>query len=269
MKKIIFLNLILSLIILSGCSGYNKIVKGDNYEDKFRVAGELYEKKQYMRSVALYEQIYQRVPRTPEGELAYYRLGKAYYSEKDYHMAGYYFGSFYERFTSSPRAEETLFLSALCSVENSPEASLDQNDTELAINDLQQFINKFPNSDLIDSCNHVMDRLRFKLETKDYQVVNLYAKTENYKSAITTSITFMADYPGSKYKEEIGFVLINSSYLLTKNSIEEKKKQRIEETLERYRNFVAEFPNTQYKKEVNSISDKMELELQEFNSKKK
>ena len=112
------------------CSGYNKIVKGDNYEDKFRVAGELFEKKQYMRSVTLYEQIYQRVPRTPEGELAYYRLGKAYYAEKDYHMAGYYFGSFYERFTASSKAEETLFLSALCSVENSPDASLEQNDTE-------------------------------------------------------------------------------------------------------------------------------------------
>ena len=269
MKKIIFLHLTFCILFLMSCSGYNKIVKGDNYEDKFRVAGELFEKKQYMRSVTLYEQIYQRVPRTPEGELAYYRLGKAYYAEKDYHMAGYYFGSFYERFTASSKAEETLFLSALCSVENSPEASLDQNDTELAINDLQQFVNKFPNSDLIDSCNHVMDRLRFKLETKDYQVVMLYSKTENFKSAITTSLTFLADYPSSKYAEEIGFTLVNSSYLLTKNSVEEKKKQRIEETLERYRNFVTQFPNTQYKKDVNFISDTMEEELQEFNSKKK
>ena len=262
MKKIIFFNLILSLVILSSCSGYNKVVKGDNYEDKFRVAGENYDDGKYMRSVALYEQIYQRVPRTAEGELAYYRLGKAYYFEKDYSMAGYYFNSFYERFTTSIHAEEALFLSVLCSVENSPEFSLDQNDTELAINDLQQFINRFPNSELVDSCNHEMDRLRFKLETKDYETVKLYSKTENYKSAIMTSQTFMEDYPGSKYKEEISYILVNSSYFLSKNSIETKKKVRIEETLERYRNFVTEFPNSKYKREVNSISDEMEKGLQ-------
>ncbi len=264
MKKIIFFNLLLSLIILSSCSGYNKVVKGDNYEEKFRVAGELYEKKHYMRSVALYEQIYQRVPRTAEGELSYYRLGKAYYFEKDYSMAGYYFNSFYERFTTSIHAEESLFLSAMCSVENSPEFSLDQNDTELAINDLQQFINRFPNSDLVDSCNHEMDRLRFKLETKDYEVVKLYSKTENFKSAIMTSQTFLEDYPGSKYREEISFIMVKSSYLLSKNSIEEKKKVRIEETLERYRNFVTEFPNTKFKREVNAMSDELEKGLQEL-----
>ena len=75
--------------------------------------------------------------------------------------------------------------------------------------------------------------------------------------------------PYFSIRVEIGFTLVNSSYLLTKNSVEEKKKQRIEGTLERYRNFVTQFPNTQYKKDVNFISDTMEEELQEFNSKKK
>jgi len=257
-----------SFLILSSCSGYNRVVKGDDYEKKFELAGQLYEKKQYMRSVTLYEQIYQRVPKTGEGELAYYRLGKAYYFEKDYHMGGYYFGSFFQRFPYSPKAEETLFLSALCSVNNSPEYSLDQKDTDLAINELQQFINKYPNSDLVDSCNHIMDKLRFKLESKDYQSVKLYSKTENFKAAISSSSTFLADYPMSIFKEEVFYILVNNSAVLTKNSIEEKKKERIEETLERYRNFVTEFPNTKYKKEVNSISDIMEKELQEVNSKK-
>jgi outer membrane protein assembly factor BamD len=54
----------------------------------------------------------------------------------------------------------------MCSVSNSPEFTLDQNDTEIAINTLQQFIDKYPNSTLVDSCNHVMDRLRMKLEKR-------------------------------------------------------------------------------------------------------
>jgi len=32
-----------------------------------------------VRSIALYEQIYQKMPKTGEGELAYFRIGKAYY----------------------------------------------------------------------------------------------------------------------------------------------------------------------------------------------
>ena len=83
-----------------------------------------------------------------------------------------------------------------------------------------------------------------------------------------SSLTFLDDYPRSIYREEVYYVLVNNSAILSKNSIDEKKKQRIEETLERYRNFVTEFPNTIYKKEVNSISDSMEKGLQEVNSKK-
>jgi outer membrane protein assembly factor BamD len=262
----IFSSLVLFLFVLSGCSGYNKVVKGDNYERKFELANELYDGKHYMRSVTLYEQVYQRVPKTGEGELAYYRIGKSYFAEEDFSMAGYYFSSFYSRFPFSTKAEETLFLSAMCSVANSPEFSLDQTDTEIAINDLQQFIDKFPNSGLIDSCNHVMDRLWFKLETKDFYMVQQYAKTGSYKSAISTGLTFLEDYPRSKFKEEVHYLVVKNSYLLTKNSIEQKKKQRIEETIERYRTFVGEFPSTKYKKEIGSMSDEMEKGLQNYSS---
>lgn len=260
-QKILVFFLLFSLL---SCSGYNKVLKKDNYEKKFELAGELYEKKQYMRAIALYEQIYQRVPKTNEGEVAYYRLGKSYYAEKDYYMAGYYFGSFYQRFSYSAKAEECLFLSAICSVNNSPEFTLDQNETELAINDLQQFINKFPNSVLVDSCNKVMDKMRFKLEKKDFYTLKGYSDRVEYKAAISTALTFLDDYPVSIYKEETYYILVKNSFELTKNSIEDKKRERIEETLERYRKFVSEYPSTKYKKEVDLISDAMEKEFQEI-----
>ena len=83
MIKQTILVFILGLALVS-CSGYNKVLKKDDYEKKFVLAGEMYDKKQYMKAVALYEQIYQRVPKTSQGEVAYYRLGKSYYAEKDY-----------------------------------------------------------------------------------------------------------------------------------------------------------------------------------------
>lgn len=255
--------------VLFSCSDYNKVVKGDDYQRKFELANEFFDTKEYLRSVTLFEQVYQRVPKSGEGELSYFRIGKAYYLSNDYEMAGYYLGSFPQRFPYSPKAQEAMFLSALCSVNNSPEHSLDQNETELAINNLQQFVDKYPESELVDSCNRVMDRMRLKLERKDYDAVRLYAKTENYRSAVTTALTFLEDYPLSKNKEEVYYILVKNSYLLTINSIENKKCDRIEETIERYNTFVVDFPNSVNKVELDNISDKMHKDLQEFCSKKK
>ena len=257
--------LLFLLIFLASCDGYNRTIKSDDYTKKFEMADQLYASGKFSRSVVLYEQIYQRFPKTSEGELAYYRIGKAYYNEKDFYMAGYYLGSYSTRFPYSTKAEEALFLSAMCSVSNSPESSLDPNDTELAINDLQQFVNRYPKSELIDSCNNTIDRLRFKLEVKDRENVRQYSKTEYYRAAVVASLSFNEKYPRSDFREEILYILVKNSYLLAKNSVKEKKLERIEETIERYRNFVAEFPVTKYKKEVDTYRDGMEKEIQIMN----
>jgi outer membrane protein assembly factor BamD len=257
--------LIFLLILFGSCDSYNRTIKSDDYGKKFEMADQLYSSGKYSRSVVLYEQIYQRFPKTSEGELAYYRIGKAYYEDKDFYMAGYYLGSFSTRFPYSPKSEEALFLSAMCSVSNSPEPSLDPNDTNLAINDLQQFVNRYPNSTLIDSCNNTIDKLRFKLETKDCENVRQYSKTEFYRAAVVSAMSFIEKYPLSGFREEVQYILVKNSYLLAMNSVKEKKMERIEETIERYRNFVAKFPGTKYKKEVDDYRDGMEKELQKMN----
>lgn len=286
-----FTNILFALVLIGtsvSCSDYNKIVKGDDYAKKLEKANALYDKgmtpkydkngsvkkdrfgdpvlnsNDLLRSITLYEQVYQKMPKTGEGELAYFRIGKAYYHGGDFYMAGYYLGAFSQRFPYSIKAQEALFLSALCSVHSSPEHSLDQNETELAINNLQQFVNTYPESVLVDSCNHTIDRLRYKLELKDYDAVKLYSKTENYRAAVTAAMTFNEDYPRSRHKEEMSYLLVRNSYYLSLNSIDNKKKERIEQTIERYRTFVAEFPESSYKKEVNDINDVMHKELQKL-----
>ncbi|MDG1148558.1 MAG: outer membrane protein assembly factor BamD [Crocinitomicaceae bacterium] len=260
MKKIKFFVFVISALTIVGCTGYNKVLKSDDYTSKFEMANELYDDGQELRSIALYEQVYQRMPKTGEGELAYFRIGKGYYLAGDYYMAGYYLGQFHQRFSMSKQAEQALFLSAMCSVKNSPEFSLDQNETDLAINDLQQFIDKFPASTLLDSCNSIIDGLRFKLEQKEFNVVKLYSKTANYRAATSAALTFMADYPMSQFNEDVSYLLVLNSYLLSKNSVEIKKKERIDQTIERYRTFVASFPDSDNIGLVTGYYKEMELE---------
>lgn len=261
MKLFSYIIILSSLVISTACSEYNKVLKSEDYNRKFELANSYFDNEKYMQSIALYEQVYQRFPKQSEGEISYFRIGKAYYLSKDYYMGGYFLGQFTARFPYSAKVEEATFLSAMCSVNQSPEKSLDQTDTEIAINSLQQFIDRFPNSELIDSSNVIMDRLRFKLESKEFEAVKLYSKTMNYRAAVTASEIFIANYPTSIYKEEAGYILVNNSYLLTKNSIESKKLERTEQTLERYRTFVAEFPTSKYVRTLRSVREEMEKQL--------
>lgn len=249
------------LLTLFSCSDYNKVLKSDDYERKFELANGYYEnpaKSSQGKAIGLYEQIYQRFARSGKGELAYYRIGKAYYNTEDYHMAGYYLGNFPQRFPASVKCEEALFLSALCSVNNSPETTLDQTETEVAIHNLQQFLNRYPESELIDSCNNIIDKLRFKLETKRFNAIKLYNHTENYRSAVTTAVDFLADNPVSQYREKVSYFLVRNSYYLAKNSVESKKEDRINKTLERYQQFLIKFPDSKDLKELTFLSKKAE-----------
>ncbi len=271
MIKYIYILGITITLVLSSCSDYNRVLKSDDYGEKFDMANFLYDSMgttgSKVRSIALYEQVYQRSPKESEGELAYFRIGKAYYESANFYMAGYYLSQFPQRFPFSVKAEEATFLSAMCSVQSSPEWSLDQMETDVAINNLQQFVNRYPNSMLIDSCNIIIDRLRFKLETKSYESIALYSKTENYMAAESSALTFLDDFPMSIYKEETHYLLVKNSFLLAKNSVESKKRERIEQTIERYSTFVAAFPTSKYIRLLAPNDEIMRNELLEYTEK--
>jgi outer membrane protein assembly factor BamD len=249
--------LLLTIVTLGSCNSYNRILKSDDYESKFNEANRLYDAEKYERCVALYEQVYQRSPRSPQGEVAFYRLGKACFAVEDWYLASYYLAAFPSKFPYSPKVEETTFLAAVCAVKNSPEVSLDQHETEVALNELQNFVTRFPNSELLDTCNAVMDKLRFKLETKDVMTVRLYSKTENYRAAVVSAEQFLDNYPRSTYREEAWAIFIRNSYHLASNSVDTKIEERIAKTNERFNIFLVEFPNSDYLREFEGYIEKL------------
>ena len=246
-----------SILILSACSNYNEIIKGDDYVKKFELANALYDGEEFLKSVVLDEQVYQHSPKSGEGELAYYRLGQSYYQSDDYYMAGYYFSSYIQRFPYSPKNEELMFLVAMCKVKNSPQSALDQTETEEAINAVQIFVDSYPQTVLMDTCNQIIDRLRFKIETKEFNQVLLYSKTERYRAAVASAEIFLEKYPSSTFAEIVLSKMVRNSYYLTINSIESKKSVRIDETIERMRKFEADFPGSDDLQSLNQLVNKL------------
>ena len=235
--------LILSIFFFSACSEYQKILKSNDYELKLEKANEYYEEEDYYRAQALYEELLSIYKGTDKAEKIYYKFSYCYFNQKDYILAGYHFENFVSTYPNSKYAEECDFLSAYCYYLESPQPDLDQSNTRKAIDALQLFINKYPGS----------EKIRLKLETKSFNNAKLYYNLGEYKSAVIALKNTLKDYPDTQYREELLFLILKSNFLLAKNSIEAKKIERYQTTVNEYYSLIDEYPNSKNIKEAEKI----------------
>lgn len=256
-----FLSFLGFILLITSCSGYNRIVKSDDYDLKLQRAEELFDERSFNRALVLYEQVYQRFPKDEKGEVSYFKMGKTYYELEDFYMSGYYFSNFIQRFPSSKKVEESLYYSAMSSVQNSPSKALDQKETETAIVELQYFVTRFPDSRLVDSCNAIMDRLRGKLELKALDAVKLYDRMERFNAAKTSAMNFLEEYPRSEHKVDVAYIMIMNSSKLAHRSVFSKKKERLEDVSTLYNKYRDDLQISRYTSKLMLEVEKAEQEL--------
>ena len=253
---------ILTSLLLFSCSEYEQVLKGDNYDKKYEMAVELYQKKKFVKAVPLFEEVISIFSKLSEkGEKSYYYLCYCHYNMQQYQLAGYYFKNFNITYPLSNHAEEAAFMSANCKVQASPKSSLDQTYTMGAINELQSFMNRYPATIRKDTCNLIIDNLRDKLEIKAFESAKLYYHMESYEAATVTFANMLSDYPDTDYREEALYLMVMSNYNLALNSVDQKKVERFEETIKSYTKFVDNFPKSVKIKELEIIYLKAQQEI--------
>jgi outer membrane protein assembly factor BamD len=238
------------LLILSSCSDYSKIVKSTDYEFKYKKAVEYYEAKDYVKSSTLFKELINIVRGTSRADKVYYYYAKSQFGVKDNLMAGHYFKSLLKEFPRSEFAEESQFMVGYCFYLDSPSPRLDQEVTHNAIDALQLFINLYPKSTRVDEANRLIIELRDKLVYKSYLNGKLYYDMNNYKAAVVALTSSLKEFPDTKYREDLMYMLLKAKYLLAVKSVEEKKKERLTSALDEYFTFVDEYPESKHRKEA-------------------
>lgn len=260
---IFLLSFISSLLFVASCSDYQKVLKGADYSRKYEVALKLYNKKDYQRAYPLFEELVSVTRATSKAEDVYYYFAWCDYYLDDLVSASYHFDQFAEMFPSSPKAEETAYMSAYCYYRGSPEYSLDQTNSLKAIEHLQLFINKYPTSSRITECNDLIDKLRAKLEKKSFESAMLFYQTNDYKAAIVAFNNTLKEFPMTPNRELILFTILKCNFKLAENSVESKKIERYKNTLDAYSSFISKFATSKYAKEAEVIfkkaSERMKL----------
>lgn len=235
--------LLAAMAVFAGCSKYQKVLKSEDLGYKYDMAVKYYNDGEYYKALALFEELIGLYTGMDKAEEIYYYYAYSNYYMEDYVMAGYYFKNFVKTYPSGNHAEECMFMGAYCYYLNSPVASLDQSNTVQAIDELQLFINRYPKSEKITQCNELIDVLREKLESKAYRIAKLYFNLGSYKASAVAFDNLIKDFPDTKYKEEAYFYILKANYLLAINSIESKKKERLEAAISAYNSFENFQPN--------------------------
>jgi len=242
--------LVLNLFLLSACGEYNKVIKSTDYEFKFKKGVEYYESGEYARAGTLFQDLISVYRGTSKADQVYYYYAKSMMGQKDYLMGEQYFRTLVKEYPTSKNLEEAQYMVGYCAYLVSPKVRLDQASTRQAIDALQLYINLYPFSERVDEAHRLIDELNDKLVEKSYLNAKLYYDFENYKASVISLNNALKDFPDSKYREELMYMLLKSKFLLGIKSIEEKKEQRLSDAVDEYYSFIDEFPESKYRKEV-------------------
>ena len=259
-------------LVFSSCSEFQKALKSEDTAIKFKLGTELFDAGKYSKANRLFSQIVPSYRGKPQAEKLMYMYSMSYYYMNDYHLSGYQLERFESSYPKSEKAEETLFLSAKSYYMLSPIYSKEQKETKEAIEKLQLFINKYPDSQYLSEANALIKELDYKLEKKAFEIAKQYSTTayfeaSDYEAAIKAFENFLLDYPGSSFREQAMYYRLETAQKLALNSVDYKKEERLNTALGYFNTFKKYFPESQFFADAERVNQDVQNELQKYNTK--
>ena len=259
MKKIVLL-LMSVCVLLSSCGEYNEILKSTDYELKYSYAKKYYNSKQFTKSATLLEELVTIFKGTAYAEESLYLLAQSYYGQEDYSTASEYFQTYYTTYPKGEYVELSRFYSGYGLYLSSPDPRLDQAETYRAIEQMQLYLEYYPQSERAKEAQNILFELQEKLALKELLAVRLYFNLgtymgNNYLSSVITADAALKDYPYSKYREELMYYKIRAKYELALASVNERLQGRYRDVVDEYYNYKNEYPEGTYIKQVQRFHD--------------
>ena len=256
MKKYIAIAAV-SLVLLSCNKQMDSAMKSADKDFILKTANDLYAKKKWADAIALYERLPNLVAGTDDAPEVVFKTAYANYYDKNYKLAGHQFKNFSVTFVHDPRKEEAAYMSALCYYQGSLDYNLDQTSTESAINEMQEFLNAYPDSERAKNISQLVDELSYKLEFKAYENARQYFKMAEYKAATISFENMLHDFPSTKLKPKVYDYIMQAKSELAINSVYDLKKDRLENAIAFSRQVEKEYPDTNSSKQAISLREKM------------
>ena len=241
-------------IILGGRSGMNALLKSGQPELIYSKALEYYQKEKWQRASTLFEGVQHYYTGSSREDSISFFNARCKYKNRDFDTASTLLDDFRRKFGRSAFIEDAEGMYALCFYYLSPGPSRDQTMTGHALIAINEFMSRYPQSDRVENFRKINTELTERLHEKAYLNAYTYYKTGKYKSAIVAFKNALKQYPESKRREEIMYLIVDSGYRLASNSISEKQTDRYLSMLDSYLSFKEEFPESTHIKSLDRMA---------------
>ena len=239
MKKIILVAFTILLLLSSCAREFNQVYRTPDYHYKYEYAKECFANGKYQRATTILQEVITQLKGTTDAQESLYMLAMAEFCNRDYETASETFKRYVKTYPRGVYAEMASYYAGQSLYMCTPEARLDQTETVKAIAAFQDYLDLYPDAQMKEQAQSRLFALQDKLVEKELYSAQLYYNlgtyfgncTEggnNYEACIVTSENALKDYPYSSKREDFALLIMKSKYELAKQSVEEKRVERFQ-----------------------------------------
>lgn len=256
MNRLFILSILLITLALSACVSKKQIRPGDTLDVAYEKALAFYERGRYTDATRAFETVLSIGRGTEIAQNSQYLLADSYFKNREYLIAAAEYRRYYTNYPRSERRVEAEFTEAICYYRLSPRYKLDQTDTFRAIELMQLFIGRYPNSDEARVAATYIDEMREKLARKEFSAAELYLRIGYYQAASVYFGLTIDNFPETTWAEKALANQILSYILFAENSVPERQAERFEKAIESYEKYVQLFPRGESRSTVENYVDR-------------
>ena len=268
-----FIIILFTAFVMSSCGNFTNLYKhklaDKDYDYLYEAAKENYVAGQYSQAITLLNDVITILKGSDRCEESVFMLAMSYLKEKDYAIAAQSFQQYYTSYPLGVYTERARFYAGKALWISTPESQLDQADTFKAIQELQLFLEFFPNSIYRAEAEKIIFDAQDKLVEKEYDAAKLYYNLgtylgNNFRSCVICAQNALKDYPYTKYREELSLLVVKAKYEEAVHSVHDKKADRYRDAVDECYAFKNEYPESANIKNVDELLMKSEEALKEL-----
>jgi outer membrane protein assembly factor BamD len=261
-SRLTVLFLLVSSLFLGSCaSSYQRLLKSTDVNKKYEAAIKYYDKGDFFRAGTLLEDLIPLLKGRPEAEKAQFYFANTNYKQRNYVLSSFYFKQFTDTYPNSEYAEEAAFLNSKSLFLDSPGYELDQTNTVSALESIQDFLNRYPESKFKAETENMSQELQKKLENKAFESAKLYFQLRYNQAAVVALTNFQQQYPASAFAEQAAFLRLNAQFAWAQESIESKQSERYTEAVSFYQQFIDAYPKSKSLKAAQDMYDVSQAQI--------
>lgn len=159
----------------------------------------LYENEKYRRAIEYFQSVVFNYPGNAVVDSAQYYLGLSYFGNEEYELAAIEFNRLTTNYPSSEFFVNAMFMRAVSFYEATPEnPGLDQTDLQKAIDQLQDFLIDFPESELVSDVKQYLSLAQTRMAKKFYNAGMVYERIGAWEAAKIYYQKVVDEYAGTE-----------------------------------------------------------------------